>query len=213
MSELPYVSREPSPEPANYSEELRALYVWVDSMAAKITPAEDPRPGIKRWFKSDIPFGQKIVIDCDGNSLEAGSFQAELHDQVDGPQEVWELTFFEKATDHSPNFSKVLCIKDNGTYSFMLSPIEPASELNGQVPFVKASGEQVMIYYDDILYDIESDVRILFDGYDSIGYEHPDAPGQQADWEYTMGLLAEAGSTIPGIVENGKLVHNRPYQD
>ena len=198
----------PVPDVKKYQEQARALFTMIERMSELVDPAPNPEPGIEKWFKMDVPmgsFGHIKVEDCNGVEVEARAFEAKLHEQ-DSNHEVWEFRFSNKAEGDSERHVAGMVIKSKTGFEFLLSPVGGASEETTVSTFKTASSDQVSYYYDDYLYNIDAEVRMLAAGYDSIGYDSPDAPGQKADWEHGLGLLAEDGATIPGLLENGHLI-------
>lgn len=208
MSEVPqqHHDSEPTPEATEYQERAAYLFEVMERMSRLVAPATDPEPGIRKWFKTDVPLDSLAAEDCNGVEIDARKFTAKLHEQ-ESDHEVWEFTFTNGLTGADERHVRGLSVKNKTEFQFLLSPVSDASEQAGPGEFRPADDQQLASYWDGALYELDAEVRTLFDGYDSIGYGSPDAPGQQEDWAFNMQCLAETGATVPGITLNGQLIN------
>ena len=216
MSELANPS--PEDEPFNeyqfYQDEIHNLYTWVDDLSTKIDSAPNPRPGIVRWFATDVPCTDQLAFDCNGEGIEARTFQAELHEQ-DSAHQIWEVKITNGATDDSLRSVSSLIIKNGEIYDFVVAPIQTDENVPPRAAY-KRDWMQAWGYAQEcislnkastgVIFNLWARVKAFYDGYDSTVVSSP-----EKDDGYWYGIekneLAESEASIPGIAKDGKLLH------
>lgn len=211
MSEIPQANSEnvPSPDIKKDQEEAEALFYMIDRLSMFVESAPDPEPGIVKWLKMDVPLGKYHEAgDCNDNKIDGLGFEATLHEQ-DSAHVIWEFKFSNNLQGEDEKHVNGLAVKSQSGFELLLSPIEANNKQVEMAAYKKATPKQVATYYEETLYHLDSEVRIIAAGYDNIGYDSPDSPGQQEDWEHYLKFWAEEGITIPGLMENGHIIDKK----
>lgn len=210
------VPHRPSPE----ADQHEAFFVYdlFEQMADKIQLEPNPRPGIQKWFKSDIPANGLYVVDCNSNTLQAHQFQAELHDQ-DSADRVWEFRFSDHGEGEAQQHVWGLAVSNKSACKFLLSPIQCANT-EPQFTEFRQSFKQLWSYANDehhlyggnttgALFTLWAAVQNFHDGYDSVpGYKPGEAHSTEG-YDRDIADLAASGATIPGIALKGTLIHSK----
>lgn len=177
---------------------LQNIFYMIEDMGQRIEAAPNPRPGIQRWYKTDL-FENTVVEGSDGTGLLASTFQAELHEQDSG-HVIWQFKFSSEASDGKPSSVYGLSIKSREVYRLLLSEITQGIQEPPLSTYVAATDEQIDQYEETVIYPNFSAIRDFDTGYNL--FDEPDG----SDYKHEIEILKESKITIPGIARDGQLL-------
>lgn len=189
-----------------YQEAAAGLFAIIDRMSDLIASSVHLEPGIEKSYKTEVPYGQHFpVLDCKDNEVDALVFEAKLHER-DSAHKVWEFKFSNGILGEAERHVRGLVIKSKTGFELLLSPTESGDSQSKIGMFKKATPMQVETYYEETFCSLGFEIEVMAAGYDSFDYPSPNTPGQKARWGEMTQSWVEEGRTVPGLMENGRLI-------
>ena len=177
---------------------LEKIFSMIEEMGQRIEPAPHPRPGIQRWYKTDL-FGESVVEGNDGTGFIADRFQAELHEQ-DSAHKIWQFMFSGNKLGGFTQHVWGLVIQSAEGHQLLLSDIYKDDQEPPLSAYVQAGGDQIDLYEESVFYPTYAAVRDFDLGRNP--YDEPDG----SDYAAKVQDLARMAITIPGISRGGQLL-------
>lgn len=177
---------------------LEKIFSMIEEMGRRIEPAPHPQAGVQHWYKTDL-FGDSVVEGNDNTCFIADRFQAELHEQ-DSAHRIWQCKFSGNKLGGLTQHVWSLSIKSAEGCQLLLSDIYKDDQEPPLSAYVQASGDQIELYDESILYPTFAAVRDFDLGRNP--YDEPDG----SDYASKVQDLARMAITIPGIARSGQLL-------